>query len=69
MRLRLFALSLRRYLAAPVEEAPAFKAYEFLGQLHEKQGDRASAAEDYRAALALFHNYSRAREDLRRVEP
>jgi len=60
---------LRRYLAAPVEEAPAFKAHELLGQLHEKQGDRAAAAAEFRAALALFHNYVRAQEDLRRVEP
>ena len=60
---------LRRYLASPVEEAPAFKAHELLGQLLEKQGDRPAAAAEFRAALALFHNYARAREDLRRVEP
>ena len=59
----------RRYLASPVEDAPAFKAHELLGQLLEKQGDRAGAAAEYRAALALFHNYARAREDLRRAEP
>ena len=59
---------LRRYLASPVEEGPAFKAYEMLGQLLEKQGDRRAAAEQYRAALALFHNYTRAQEDLKRVE-
>lgn len=60
---------LRRYLATPVEDAPAFKAHELLGQLLEKQGDRAAAAAEFRAALALFHNYARAQEDLRRVEP
>ncbi len=60
---------LRRYLASPVEEAPAFKAHELLGQLLEKQGDRPGAATEFRAALALFHDYARAREDLRRVEP
>jgi tetratricopeptide (TPR) repeat protein len=60
---------LRRYLASPVEEAPAFKAHELLGQLLEKQGDRRAAAAEFRAALALFHNYARAQEDLRRVEP
>jgi tetratricopeptide (TPR) repeat protein len=60
---------LRRYLASPVEEAPAFKAHELLGQLLEKQADRPGAAAEFRAALALFHNYARAREDLRRVEP
>lgn len=60
---------LRRYLAAPVEEAPAFRAHELLGQLLEKQGDRSAAAAEYRLALALFHNYGKAQEDLRRVAP
>jgi tetratricopeptide (TPR) repeat protein len=59
---------LRLYLTSPVEEAPAFKAHEMLGQLLEKQGDRRGAADQYRAALALFHNYHRAEEDLKRVE-
>lgn len=60
---------LRRYLAFPVEEGPAFKAHDFLGQLLEKEGDRHGAAEQYRAALALYHAYARAQEDLKRVEP
>src|SRR5579864_3474956 len=59
---------LRRYLSSPAEEGPAFKAHEFLGQLLEKQGDRRAAAEQYRAALALFHAYARAQQDLKRVE-
>ncbi len=59
---------LRRYLAAPVEEGPAFKAHDLLGQVLEKQGDRHAAAEEFRAALALSHSYARAREDLQRVE-
>ena len=59
---------LRRYLSAPVEEGPAFKAHDVLGHLLEKQGDRHAAAEEYRAALALSHTYTRAREDLKRVE-
>jgi predicted Zn-dependent protease len=59
---------LRRYLAAPVEEGPAFKAHDLLGQLLEKQGDRQGAAAEYRAALALAHSYTRAQEDLKRVE-
>jgi tetratricopeptide (TPR) repeat protein len=59
---------LRRYLQSPVEEAPAFKAHDMLGQLLEKQGDRNAAAEEFRAALALAHTYARAQEDLRRVE-
>lgn len=60
---------LRRYFAnGPVEEAPAFKAHNLLGQLLEKQGDRRAAADQYRAALALFHNYKPAQENLKRVE-
>jgi tetratricopeptide (TPR) repeat protein len=60
---------LQRYLAnGPVEEGPAFKAHDFLGRLLEKQGDRQAAAEQYRAALALSHTYTRAREHLKRVE-
>jgi tetratricopeptide (TPR) repeat protein len=59
---------LRRYLVAPAEEGPAFKAHDFLGQLLEKQGDHRAAAEEYRAALVLSHTFNRAREDLKRVE-
>ena len=58
---------LRKYLAYPAEEAPAFKAHDLLGQILEKQGDRAGAAEEFRAALAMAHGYTRAQEDLRRV--
>src|SRR5579859_1708599 len=58
----------RRYLEAPVEEGPAFKAHDYLGLLLEKQGDRRAAAEEFRAALALSHTYTRAQEDLKRVE-
>lgn len=60
---------LRRYFSnGPVEEGPAFKAHDLLGQLLEKQGDRAAAAAEYRTALALARNYTRAREDLKRLE-
>jgi tetratricopeptide (TPR) repeat protein len=58
---------LRRYLENPIEKGPAFRAYDWLGQALEKQGDRAGAAAAYRAALGLFHNYSRAQEGLQRV--
>jgi tetratricopeptide (TPR) repeat protein len=58
---------LRRYLTSPVEEGPAFRAHEQLGQLLEKQGDRRTAAEEYHAALALFHDDARAQEGLNRV--
>jgi tetratricopeptide (TPR) repeat protein len=59
----------RKYLSGPtVEEGPAFKAHYILGQLLEKQGDRPAAAQEYRAALALAREYTRAQEALRRVE-
>jgi tetratricopeptide (TPR) repeat protein len=58
----------RRYLNSDmVEEAPAFKAHYFLGELLEKQGDRAGAAEEYRAALAMAHSFRPAEESLKRV--
>jgi len=59
---------LRRYLSSPVEEGPAFKAHDMLGQLLEKQGDHQGAVEEFRASLSLAHTYSRAQEDLKRAE-
>lgn len=59
---------LRRYLSSPVEEGPAFKAHDMLGQLLEKQGDREAAVGEFRAALSLAHTYTRAEEDLKRAE-
>jgi tetratricopeptide (TPR) repeat protein len=59
---------LQRYLSSPVEEGPAFKAHDLLGHLLEKQGNRDAAAREYRAALALAHNYAHAREDLKRMQ-
>jgi tetratricopeptide (TPR) repeat protein len=58
---------LRRYFAAPVEEAPAFKAHVMLGEVFEKQGDRTAAAEEYRTALAMARTYRPAQEGLKRV--
>jgi tetratricopeptide (TPR) repeat protein len=62
---------LRRYVAssATTEEAPVFKARCMLGELLEKQGDRSAAADEYRAALALAHNYRQADEGLKRTTP
>ncbi len=58
----------RRYLASEtVEGAPVFKARYMLGELLERQGDRAGAAEQYRAALAIAHGFRPAQEGLRRV--
>lgn len=65
----LAARLLHRYLdsSATVEEAPVFWAYTLLGELAEKQGDHAAAAEHYRAALALAHSYRPAQEGLKRL--
>jgi tetratricopeptide (TPR) repeat protein len=57
----------RHYLAGPVEAAPAFKARYLLGTLLEKQGDKDGAAREYRASLALVHNFSMAQKALNRV--
>jgi len=58
----------RRYLTSgPVEAAPAFKARYLLGTLLEKQGDKDGAAREYRASLALVHNFSSAQKALARV--
>jgi hypothetical protein len=38
-----------------------------LGELLEKQGDLASAAEEYRTALSMAHTYTLAQEGLQRV--
>jgi tetratricopeptide (TPR) repeat protein len=60
---------LRRYLAlsSKVEEAPAFKAHYLLGTALEKQGDKQAAAQEYRAALSLAKDFSRAQEALNRL--
>jgi tetratricopeptide (TPR) repeat protein len=61
---------LRKYLAsATVEQGPAFKAHYLLGELLERQGDREGAAEQYNAALGLAHEYRKADQALKRVEP
>jgi tetratricopeptide (TPR) repeat protein len=59
---------LQRYLATKtVEEAPAFKAHVMLGELLERQGNASAAAEEYRIALGMAHNYSLAQDRLKRV--
>ena len=60
---------LQRYFSiGTVEEGPAFKAHEYWGQLLERQGDHRGAAQQYHAALALFRDFHRAQDDLKRVE-
>ena len=60
---------LRQYLSTtqPVEADPAFQAHYLLGSIFEKQGDRASAAAEYRNALQLASSYTPAQEGLRRL--
>jgi tetratricopeptide (TPR) repeat protein len=64
-----FAIELlHRYLASgPVEAAPAFRAHYQLGLLLEKQGDKAGAAQEYRASLSLVRNFGMAQQALNRV--
>jgi tetratricopeptide (TPR) repeat protein len=59
---------LNRYLnGSMVEEAPAFKAHYLLGTVLEKQGRKDEAAAQYRAALALAKNFSRAQQALNHI--
>lgn len=60
---------LRRYVASSsrVEQAPTFKAYYLLGTALQKQGDKQSAAREYRSALALARNFSLAQQALNQV--
>jgi tetratricopeptide (TPR) repeat protein len=62
---------LTKYLASKekVEDAPAFQAHYMLGQIYEKQGDRAAAAREYSFALQMAKDYKDAREALNRVGP
>jgi tetratricopeptide (TPR) repeat protein len=64
-----FAIELlRRYFASgPVEAAPAFEVHYLLGMLMERQGDKAGAAQEYRASLSLVRNFGKAQQALIRV--
>lgn len=61
---------LRQYLNASesIETDPTFRAHYVLGSLLEKQGDRGSAAAEYRTALQLASGYAPAHDALKRVE-
>jgi cytochrome c-type biogenesis protein CcmH/NrfG len=60
---------LRRYLSSrlTVEAAPAFKAHYLLGTALEQQGDKAAAAQEYRASLALAKSFVLAQTALDRL--
>jgi len=64
----LAARLLRRYLVVgPVEDAPAFSAHYLLGEVLEKQGDKAGAASEYQTSLQLARNFGPAQHALSRV--
>jgi tetratricopeptide (TPR) repeat protein len=60
---------LRRYLSSSltVEAGPAFKAHYLLGTALEQQGNKAGAAQEYRASLALAKSYTLAQSALDRL--
>ena len=60
---------LREYLQSDrkVEAAPAYRAHVLLGNILARQGNRAAAATEYRAALALASSYQPARQALARL--
>ena len=60
---------LRRYLSsdATMEMAPAFKAHYLLGTALEQQGDKAAAAQEYRAALSMARSFTLAQNALDRL--
>lgn len=63
------AAYLRRYLSLPQqnEEAPAFEAHYKLGTILEKQGDKAGAANEFRASLAMAGDYKPAQDALKHI--
>jgi TolA-binding protein len=59
---------LRRYFTVgPVEAAPAFRAHYLLGEILERQGDKAGAADEYRLSLSLARNFAPAQQALSRL--
>jgi tetratricopeptide (TPR) repeat protein len=61
---------LGRYISSSgmVQDAPLFKAHYLLGTILEREGDKQSAAEQYRAALSLAKNFSLAQDALNRLQ-
>jgi TolA-binding protein len=59
----------RRYLkSTPSDQSPVFKAHFLLGNILAKQGDKAGAAAEYRATLALVKDFEPAKTALARVQ-
>lgn len=62
------AQALKQYLAGPMDDnGPAFQAHYLLGQVHERQGDRRAAQDEYKAALSLAGGFRPAQEALRKL--
>lgn len=61
---------LRNYINSgdPGDEAPVFQAHYLLGTLLEKMGNRAGAANEYRAALSLAKDFQKAQKALKKVQ-
>lgn len=60
---------IRKYLVGPpVEDAPTVQAHYLLGQILEREGDKASAIQEYRAALSLASDFSQAQDALNRLQ-
>jgi tetratricopeptide (TPR) repeat protein len=59
----------RRFVSsgASLEKSPIFKAHYVLGTILEKQGNKAAAAQEYRAALATASTFEPARKALSRT--
>jgi tetratricopeptide (TPR) repeat protein len=62
---------LGRYLSRGDDQdaASAFKAHYLLGTVLEQQGDKQSAAQQYRSALSLAKGFNPARKALDRISP
>jgi tetratricopeptide (TPR) repeat protein len=62
---------LGRYLSRDSEQeaSSAFKAHYLLGTILEQQGDKQSAAQQYRIALSLARSFSPAQKALDRISP
>lgn len=61
--------TLRDYLSsnAMSDAAPAFKAHLLLGQLLQRQGDKADARDAFARALALAHEYAPAQKAMQQL--
>jgi tetratricopeptide (TPR) repeat protein len=57
----------RYFTVGTAEAAPAFRAHYLLGQILERQGDKAGAVDEYRLSLSLVRNFAPAQSALSRL--